>query len=65
MRTTLDLPEDLLAEAMRATRIKTKTKVITTALEEMIRKRKIAALKRYKGTVDLPIDLNTLRKRSE
>lgn len=63
MRTTLDLPEDLLAEAMRATRIKTKTKVITTALEEMIRKRKIAELRRYKGTVDLAIDLDTLRKR--
>ncbi len=64
MRTTLDLPEDLLAEAMRATRIKTKTKVITTALEEMIRKRKIAELRRYKGAVDLTIDLDALRKRS-
>ncbi len=64
MRTTLDLPEELLAEAMRATRIKTKTKVITTALEELIRKRSIAALKRYKGAVDIDIDLDKLRKRA-
>ena len=42
MRTTLDLPEDLLNEAMKAAHIKTKTKVIITALEELIRKSKIS-----------------------
>ena len=43
MRTTLDLPEDLLQEAMQATHIKTKTKVITVASEELVRKSKISA----------------------
>ena len=33
MRTTLDLPEDLLLEAMKTTHIPTKTKVIIIALE--------------------------------
>lgn len=33
MRTTLDLLEDVLAEAMKATRINTKTKVVITALK--------------------------------
>jgi hypothetical protein len=32
MRTTLDLPQDLLEEAMKATHLETKTKVIITAL---------------------------------
>ena len=63
MRTTLDLPEDLLNEAMKATRIQTKTKVIVTALEELIRKSKITELKKYKGKVDLDIDLDLLRGR--
>jgi Arc/MetJ family transcription regulator len=63
MRTTLDLPENLLNEAMKATHIQTKTQVIITALEELIRKSKIAELKKYKGKVDLDIDLNTLRCR--
>lgn len=63
MRTTLDLPVDLLDEAMQATHIKTKTKVITIALEELIRKSKIAELKEFKGKVDLDIDLNTIRGR--
>ena len=35
MRTTLDLPEDLVNEAMKAAHINTKTKVIITALEEI------------------------------
>jgi hypothetical protein len=63
MRTTLDLPIDLLDEAMKATHIKTKTKVIIIALEELIRKSKIADLKEFKGKVDLDIDLNTIRGR--
>ena len=63
MRTTLDLPEDLLNEAMRTTSIQTKTKVIITALEELIRKSKISELKTFKGKIDLNIDLNTIRGR--
>jgi hypothetical protein len=60
---TLDLPEDLIKEAMKVTNIKTKTKVIITALEQLIRKSKIAEIKIYKEKVDLDIDLNKLRGR--
>ena len=63
MRTTLDLPENLLIDAMKATHIKTKTKVIITALEELIRKNRIAGLKKFKGKLDLDIDMNKLRGR--
>ena len=63
MRTTLDLPEDLLEEAMKATQISTKTKVIITALEDLIRKSKISDLKKYKGKVDSDIDMNAVRGR--
>ena len=63
MRTTLDLPEQLLNEAMKTTHIQTKTKVIITALEELIRKSKISELKKFKGKVDLDIDLDVIRGR--
>ncbi|MEW6499899.1 MAG: type II toxin-antitoxin system VapB family antitoxin [Thermodesulfobacteriota bacterium] len=63
MRTTLDLPETLLEEAMKAAHIRTKTAVIITALEELIRKRKIVEIKAFKGKVDLEIDLDALRGR--
>lgn len=64
MRTTLDLPQDLLDEAMKLTRIQPKTKVIITTLEELVRKARLAGIKTYKGKVDMDIiDLNTLRGR--
>ncbi len=63
MRTTLDLPENLIEEAMNTTHIQTKTKVIITALEELIRKSKISELKKFKGKIDLAIDLDVIRGR--
>ena len=63
MRTTLDLPETLLNEAMKITHTGTKTGVIVMALEELIRKAEISDLKKYKGKIDLNIDLDALRDR--
>ena len=64
MRTTLDLPEELLREAMKAANISTKTQVIITALELLIRKAKLAEITQYKGQVDLDIDLDEPRGRA-
>jgi hypothetical protein len=63
MRTTLNLPKDLIDEAMKTTRINTKTQVIITALEDLIRKSKISGLKEFKGKIDLDIDMNAVRGR--
>ena len=63
MRTTLDLPAPLIAEAMKATHQRTKTAVIVTALEDLVRKSRIHGLQQFKGKVDLSIDLKSLRKR--
>ncbi|MBV1914613.1 MAG: type II toxin-antitoxin system VapB family antitoxin [Pseudomonadales bacterium] len=63
MRTTLDLPENLLSEAMKLTHTDTKTAVIIRALEELVRKSKISDIKKYQGKIDLDIDLNDLRDR--
>ena len=65
MRTTLDLPEDLVAEAMQVTSTSTKTAVIIRALEELIQKEKLQALKSYKGKIDLDMDLETLPNRQQ
>jgi len=63
MRTTLDLPEDLINEAMKVTNINTKTRVIITALEDLIKKSKISGLKKFKGKIDLDIDMSAIRGR--
>jgi len=63
MRTTLDLPETLIDEALALTHIQTKTDLIKTALLNLIQKEKIKDLKNYYGKLDLDIDLDVLRNR--
>jgi Arc/MetJ family transcription regulator len=63
MRTTLDLPEDLIAEAMKLTKITTKTDLIKTALANLITKERIKDLKGFYGKIDLDVNLDILRKR--
>jgi len=63
MKTTLDLPETLLHEAMKAANAKTEKEIVIIALEELVRKSKISGLKNYKGKVDLDIDVNSIRER--
>ena len=63
MKTTLDIPDNLLHEAMKATQIKTKTKVIITALEQLIRQAQLSEIKKFKGKINVDIDLETIRGR--
>ncbi len=63
MRTTLDLPKDLVERAMTITKAKTKTEVITKALENIIRQEKLNKLISFHGKVVLDVDLDVLRKR--
>lgn len=64
MRTTIDLPQKLVEEAMKVSHQRTKTAVIVTALEDFVRKSRIQGLKKFRGRVNLDIDLDKLRKRS-
>ena len=63
MRTTLDLPEDLMQKAMSLAQIKTKTQVIIVALQELIRKAELSELKKFKGKINLEINLDQIRSR--
>ena len=64
MRTTLDLPEVLMQDAMKASHQKTKTAVIIAALQDLVRKSRLQELRQFKGQVDLDLDLNAARKRT-
>ena len=50
MKTTIDIPEDELKEAMRFTKAKTKREAVVKALEEFNRRRRMAELVKYSGT---------------
>ena len=62
MRTTLDIPEDLLKEAQKEAGVKTKTTTVIMSLQEFISRRKMEKLRRLRGKIDLDIDLKELRR---
>jgi Arc/MetJ family transcription regulator len=63
MRTTVDLPEELLEEARRATDSKTMRETLILALEELIKKGKREQLRQLAGKIDLDLDLSRSRSR--
>jgi Arc/MetJ family transcription regulator len=67
MKTTIDIPEDELREAMRLTRAKTKREAVVTALRDFNRRRRMAKLARHFGSSDTFMthaELMKLRQRS-
>lgn len=65
MRTTLDLPVDLLEEARLALGFKSKTDTIVLALRELVRRRRFDELKALMGRVELEVDTARSRRRPE
>lgn len=49
MKTTLNIPEDLIKKAMSMAKHRTKTETIIVALQEYIRKKKIEQIMKYQG----------------
>lgn len=52
MKTTIDIPDKELEDAMRLTGAKTKREAIVTAVMDFNRRRKMAELTKYFGTFD-------------
>lgn len=50
MKTTIDIPERELEDAMRFTEAKTKREAVVRILEEFNRRRRMAELVKYSGT---------------
>ncbi len=63
MRTTLDIPQELIEEARRILGFKSKTDTVILSLQELIRRRRIEELKDLMGSVELEIDLEDSRRR--
>ena len=63
MRTTLDLPTELLAEAQRLLGSRSKTDTVVLSLRELIRRKRIDELRSLLGSVTLDIDVAQSRRR--
>lgn len=63
MRTTLDLPAELIEAARAALGFKSKTDTVVLALREVVRHHRREELKALMGRVELDIDVARSRRR--
>ena len=63
MRTTLDLPAELLNEAQQLLGFKSKTDTVVQSLRELIRRKRIEELRDLLGAVTLDVDVPRSRRR--
>ena len=63
MRTTLDLPENLVDEARAAVGFKSKTDTVVYALREVVRRSRVEDLKSMFGKVRIDLDIAKSRRR--
>ena len=56
MRTTFNIPDDLISEVQKISEEKSKTKAIVTAMEAYVRDKKMTALRALRGKMPLEYD---------
>lgn len=65
MRTTLNIPDQLMRQAMGVTKFTSKTDTIILALQELVRKRDLEALKASFGKIKINVDIAKSRRRPQ
>jgi hypothetical protein len=63
MKTTVDIPENELRDAIRFTRARTKREAIVTAITDFNRRRRMAELTKVAGTCTDLMTVDDLRQR--
>ncbi len=61
MKTTLNIPEDLLEEAQKLSKSKTKTETVVKALREYVRKLRVERILSYAGKLQMTDDWDRIR----
>jgi Arc/MetJ family transcription regulator len=62
MKTTIDIPEEQLEDAMKFTGAKTKREAVVTAVTDFNRRQRMAALTRHLGTCKHMLTSSELRR---
>lgn len=65
MRTTLDIPVELIEEAQSLLGLRSKSETVIASLRELIRHGRIDELKSLRGSVRLDIDRQKTRRRPQ
>lgn len=61
MRTNIVIDDDLMAEAMQATGVKTKREVVELGLKTLVRLRQQADIRKFRGKLVWSGDLDAMR----
>ena len=61
MKTTLDIPDDLLKEAIKLSGSRTKTETVRLALEELVRQKRLDEIVASAGRLKFSGDLDKIR----
>lgn len=62
MRTSMNIPQNLLKEAVKISGAPTQTRAVVMGLEELIRKKRLEALLKLKGSGVLRLTQKDLKK---
>ena len=62
MRTNIEIDEKLIADAMKAMRVKTKRDAVTLALEDVLRRQKQISFFKLQGKIDGDWDIDAWRQ---
>ena len=63
MRTTVDIPDELLQDALRVSHVKTKTMAIVLGLKELIHRHHLDQVRALRGRIALTTNLRKTRGR--
>jgi len=63
MKSTYNIPDELIQEAMKSTHATTKTQAIIIALSELVQRRKSASILDLKGTMKEDFDYKSARRK--
>lgn len=64
MRTTIDIDEKLMNEALKATGLKTRKEAVELGLKTLVRLQQQAEIRKYKGRLKWEGDLDDMRNAS-
>lgn len=62
VRTNIDIDDKLMAEAMKATKAKTKKEAVVIALEDIVRRNKQRGMLKFMGKIDGDWDIDSWRR---
>lgn len=62
MKTTIDIPDAVMQDALRVSGARSKREVVVNALREYVRRKRIAELARHAGTCDEIMTVEELRQ---